>query len=137
MKLLKKVLVLSLPAGLLFLLISALTNQAGFPVFMSGMTVNATNWFISMFAYYWLVGMVFSLVYSELYAGIKGKNALSKGMAFGVLMWIFSAVPNSVKDFLSHPTLHVLLRLDLVNMFIGFPLIGGLIAVLHDRYFKD
>ncbi|MFA5928354.1 MAG: hypothetical protein WC838_03535, partial [Candidatus Margulisiibacteriota bacterium] len=96
-----------LPAGMMLLLIAAITQQAGISVYVSKISVNITNWLISVFAFNLMLGLILSFVYSQIYDGIKGTSGLNKGLTFGFLVWILSAVPNLVNSFLITPSLSI------------------------------
>jgi len=133
---LKKVIIQGLPAGLILLFINSITKQALISTYLNNMliTINVAGWMISIIAYNLMVGIIFAFVYNQVQSGVKGNNALSKGLIFGFLIWLISAVPGLVNQVLQNPACFNFFRLEFISSFVGYPLVGASIAVMGDRY---
>jgi len=136
MPLLKKVLMQGLPAGLALLFLSAITEQAGIPAYVSHARIDITGWMISTLAYNFMIVIIFAFVYNLVEGSLKGDNAVTKGLTLGFIAWLLGSVPSFINNFLQNPALHEFLKLDFITAFVGYPLMGAIIAIIGARYFK-
>jgi len=138
MKHFKSIIIQGLPAGFILLFIASITEQAGITAYLNNIavTIDITAWMMSTIAYNLMVGIIFAFVYNQISSGVKGDNALTKGLTFGFLIWLIASVPMLVTQILQNPSVFDFFRLEFVSSFVGYPLLGASIAVFGERYCK-
>ncbi|MFH1429834.1 MAG: hypothetical protein ABIH39_08860 [Candidatus Margulisiibacteriota bacterium] len=137
MSLSKRVIIQGIPAGLILLLLSATTEQAGISAYVSNVSIDVTGWMISTLAYNLMVGFLFAFVFNQIQGGLKGDHAITKGLTFGFIALLIGAIPSFVNSFLKAPSLYVFIKLEFITAFVGYPLMGTVMAIVGERYCKE
>lgn len=133
---LKKIIIAGFPAGIFLIFINALTTNAGLTIYISKMTFNIKEWILSIACYYIMIGMILVLVYDAIKTGLKGDNPLTKGLLFGILVWMIQTLPNVIHPILQDPTLIEFIKIEFITGFVSYPLVGVLIALIYNRYIE-
>lgn len=132
MKLLKKILIGGIPAGLMLLIIDAVTEKAGIITYVSNIMVDFKSWMMYNLSLDLMIGLILALVYHAVEKGLEG-NYLSKGLLFGVLVWMVAVLPNVLSELIVHKELMLILKFELITGFISYPLAGAVLSFVNER----
>ena len=136
MPLVKRVVIPAIPAGLFLVFLSSITVQAGIACYMQRAMVNITSWMFSTLAYNLMLGLIFTFVYTQVQSALKGPSPVAKGLIYGFLIWMVSGLPSLVSTVIQNPSFYVVMHVEFLTTFVGYPLMGAIIATLSDRYCK-
>lgn len=134
MLMLKKLIIAGIPAGLFLAISGAMTESANLTLYLSSITLNIKDWMISVLFYNFMIGMILVLVYNAIHKGLEGDNPVTKGLLFGLLVWMIQTLPNIISSFLHNPMFSEFIRLELTTGFVTYPLVGVVIATSFQRY---
>ncbi|HAR62953.1 MAG: hypothetical protein DKM50_04010 [Candidatus Margulisiibacteriota bacterium] len=136
MQMLKRIIIAGIPAGFFLALIGAITESSSLAVFMSNIALNAKDWMVSVLFYNFMVGLILVLIYNAIHKGLEGNNPVTKGLFFGIIIWMIQTLPNVISSFLHNPQVVDFIKLELTTGFVAYPLVGIIIAVTFKRYIE-
>lgn len=91
------------------------------------------NWFLLMMAGGLVSAVFLAFLYSYTEKGIRITPVWKKGAAFGILMWLVSALPASYNTWLLHTYPDILVIVETINGLIGGIVAGVVLAILYEK----
>ena len=91
------------------------------------------NWIALMAVFGIIHGAIVIILYLLLYKGIPG-TGWRRGLIFGLMCWIIGTVPEAFNQWMLFDYPAILIKIPLINGFIGWAVFGILISVLFQKF---
>jgi len=136
LKLCSKVIIGGIIAAFVITIIEGLTKSAGVVAYISNTIIDVKGFLLSILYYKLALGLTLALVYSAVEGGLNAKDALSKGLLFGFLVWMLISFPAFILGVIDRPQISFLFEVQFISAFATYPLAGAAMAKALERYAK-